>query len=119
MSLKCLCSYSDPSGYKESPNTFLFSFVNKDNIPPFKSDVKPGHTQQAIYTRALIGPTFGGGHDIYIANSAGYSLNSHTNFGHTYTLPNGYMPGSSDTLSLLAGSYNFKPSNIEVFSYNA
>ena len=115
ISLKYLCSYSDPSGYKDSRNAFLFSFVNRDNIPPFKSDVRRSH---AIYTVSDYGPTFGAGHDIHIADNAGSSTSSYTNFGQTYTLPNGYVHGHSNTRSLLAGSYNFKPSDIEVFSYH-
>ena len=116
ISLKYLCSYSDSFGYKESQNAFLFSFVNRDNIPPFKSDVRL--TQYAIATSSYYGPTFGGGHDIHIADNAGSSTGSYTNFGHTYTLPHGYMYGSSNILSLLAGSYHFIPSDIEVFSYH-
>lgn len=111
------CTESDTNyaNYKESQDAFLFSLVNKDNTPPFKSDVKSAYSTWAIYTHPLYGPTFGYQKDICIAHNAGYSSNSYTNFGDTYALPNGYVKGASDTYSLLAGSYYFKPSEIEVF----
>lgn len=40
---------------------------------------------------------------------------SYSYFGHNYTLPDGMELGSKESSSYLAGSYNFKVSEIEVF----
>ena len=57
------------------------------------------------------GPTFGGGHDIYIANNAAYSSRSYS-YHYTYGPPSGYGYGLS---SFLAGSSYFTPDEIETF----
>ena len=105
--------FSDSGGsYTDSVFSFIFSFKNHYGLEPFKLHVK--NSQHAIYGNNGYGPTFGG-HDIYIANSAGYNTNSYTNLGHSYVQLAGYRYGSSDTRSLLAGSYNFQPHEVEVF----
>ena len=64
---------------------------------------RPTH---AIYRNSGYGPTFGGGHDIYIKNS-----NSNTGFGHSYSVPSGVQKKNT----ILAGSYSFSPDEMEVF----
>ena len=110
-------SYLGSSSYRDSWNSFIFSLVNRYNLPPFKSNVYR-YNRHSIYTSSSYGPTFGGGHDIYIANNARFSTSSYSNFGYTYRPPYGYSYGSSNTRSLLAGSYNFKPTEVEVFYVN-
>ena len=68
----------------------------------------------AIYDHSSHGPTFGAGHNIYIANGAGGNGNSHTNPGYYYIQPFGYRYGSSSAQSLFAGSHNFQPDDCEV-----
>lgn len=68
----------------------------------------PSH---AIYMKTSYGPTFGGGHDIYIADRANSNINSFTNFGHSYNLPS----GAKNKLTILAGTYHFTPDEVEVF----
>ena len=68
----------------------------------------PSH---AIYWRSSYGPTFGGGHDIYIANNANSNTNSYTNFGRSYSLPSGVQ----DRTTILAGTYKFTPDEVDVF----
>ena len=62
-----------------------------------------------MFDRSTYGPTFGGSHDLHIANDANNNSNSESNLGHTYELP----PGQTNTF--LVGSKNFKVSEIEVF----
>lgn len=50
---------------------------------PFKSMVK--YDTQAIYMDISYGPTFGGGHDIHIADNAGHNYHSYARFGQTLT----------------------------------
>ena len=108
--------FSVGSGYKSSSKAFIFSLRNKYNVKPFKADIYR-YNQNAIYTDPGYGPTFSGGHDIYIANNAGSSTSSSTNFGYTYRPPSGYSYGSSYTQALLAGSRYFTPSEVEVFYF--
>lgn len=101
------------SSYTHSVHGFLFSFKNKDGLEPFKLHIK--NYQHAIYGNSGYGPTFGAGHDIYIAHGAGSNTNSYSNLGSNYVQVSGYKYGASDTQSLLAGSYNFQPHEVEVF----
>ena len=105
---------SGSTRYIQSSNTFIFSLKNKDNLKPFKAPVNR-YSGNAIYTRNGYGPTFGGGHDINIKNNAHTSTSSYSNFGHVYRPPSGYSYNQANTKALLAGSYNFKPSEIEVY----
>ena len=66
---------------------------------------------RAIYRRSSYGPTFGGGHDIHIANNANSNTDSYTYFGHSYSVPSGVQ----DRLTILAGTYKFTPDDVEVF----
>ena len=70
-----------------------------------------------MYNNVGYGPTFGGGHDLYIANNANAGTASYTNFGHTYKPPTGYSYNTVKTKNLLAGTYNFTPSDVEVYYF--
>ena len=105
------------SGHLKSAKAFLFSIKNKDNIQPFKSLVYQDQDQNAIYSSNSYGPTFGGGHDLHISDSANSNTNSYTNFGNTYQPPSGYNYGDANTRALLAGNYHFRPSDVEVFYF--
>ncbi|KXJ08534.1 uncharacterized protein LOC110248695 [Exaiptasia diaphana] len=106
-------SWHTKNSYSKSVNSFLFSFVNKDNLKPFK--MKVFKSQSAIYGGSSYGPIFGGSHDIYISNNAGSNTYSYTNLGYSYVLIKGYTAGSTKAQNLLAGSYHFQPDEIEVF----
>ena len=62
-----------------------------------------------------IGPTFGGGYDIYISDYASYSARSYSNLGYTYGPPRGCSYDSTFAKTFLAGSQNFQPDEIETF----
>jgi len=68
---------------------------------------------RAIYKRSGYGPTFGNGWDIYIANNANSNTNSYSDFGesNTYSVPSGVQ----DQYTILAGTRNFTPDEVEVF----
>jgi len=66
---------------------------------------------QAIYMNPLYGPTFGGGHDIYIADKGNANANSYAQLGHSYNYPSGV----NDHSTILAGSFRFTPDEVEVF----
>ena len=97
---------------------FLFSLVNKPGWQPQKLDQTGYYSSSkaySIYSCYSYGPTFGWGHDIYIASYASTSYSSYSNLGYNYGPPAGYSEGSSFAQSFLAGSYNFQPDEVEVF----
>ena len=97
-----------------SVNAFLFSLKNKDNLEPFKAAVYQ-YSQRAFYHRSDLGPVFGRSGELVISNNANLNTNSYTNFGGTYQPPPGYTYGAANTRVLLAGTYTFTPSEVEVF----
>ena len=98
-------------GYAATFKSFIFSLVDKEGLAPFKSMVKQARSSNAIRSYSSYGPTFGGGCDIYIADNANQNTYSYTRFGHSYSLPNGV----TDSRTILAGTYNFSPDEVEVF----
>jgi hypothetical protein len=56
----------------------------------------------------------GGGHDLYICSNSNTTNLSYTNLGSSFRLP-GYVYGQQNTKDFLAGSYNFKVLEMEVF----
>jgi len=107
---------SSCSTYDDSA-AFLFSLVNKPGWQPLKLDQTGQQISQgySIYTCSSYGPTFGNGYDIHIVDNAASNTNSYSNLGNTYSPPPGNSYGSSFTQSFLAGSYNFRPDEVEVF----
>ena len=90
------------------------SLKNKDNLQRFKFP-QYSYDKYAIYRNFKYGPTFGGGHDLYISDNANSNINSYTNLGRTYQPPPGYTYRAANTRALLAGTYHFSPSEVEVF----
>jgi hypothetical protein len=98
-------------GYSRSNSSILFSLRNKKNLAPFIANAKPGCEQHAIYCNPNYGPSFGGGHDVHICNNANSNQGSYSNYSYSYQP----SAGTADSNSLLAGSRNFTPTEIEVF----
>ena len=98
--------------------SFIFSLSNKDSLPPFKSNLRRNKTPIVKCSRH--GVIFGqggdgSGRDISISNNANRNITSFSDFGHAYTLPEGYIARSYEARCLLAGSFNFTPTEVEVF----
>ena len=92
-------SWGTSSGaYVKSSNTFLFRLRPSTK----RYDIKAGKEGNAMYTNSGYGPTFGGGHDLYIVSSALSSTSSYTNGGHSYVFP------SYPNYQLNDGAKNFK-----------
>ena len=98
----------------------MYSLRNNDDLASFKSTLKDENDPYGICRYSSYGPTFGTGHDLYIANNARSNTGSgsHTDFGPSYNLPPGYTLYDTDTRSLLGGSYYFTPSEVEVLYLN-
>ena len=105
-------------GYHYDSNAFLFSLVNRPGWAPVKLPQTGRYSyyrSHSSYRCSSYGPTFGGGHDLYIASQAASTRNSYTNLGYTYSPPSGYGYTNSFTRSFLGGSYTFTPNEVETF----
>ena len=101
----------------DSKALFLFSLVNKPGWAPVKlpQTGKYSSSQYSIRFHSSYGPTFGGGHDIYISNSASSNSYSYSQLGYTYSPPSGYSYGSTFAKTFLAGTSSFTPDEVETF----
>ena len=106
--VNAVCIYSDYSGYQYSTKTFIYSLRNYNGYGYFKKDVNR-YYQYATYSYHDRLPSFGGGHDIYIADNAGNNYNSGFYCGcYSYTSP--YCD-----CNIWTGSSSFRPDELEVF----
>ena len=101
--------------YKRSTKSFLFSLRNKDNLRPFKCPTYDHRNGKAVWCYRSYGAIFGDGYDMLICSNASTNKDSRTDLGKTYRPPDGYEPDTPQTKALLAGSYQFTPTEIEVF----
>ena len=95
----------------------MYSLRNNDGLAPFKATLKNESEPLAIGPSTKYGPIFGS-YDLYIRDNAGSQTNSYTDFGNAYKLPPGYTYGETNTRSLLGGSYEFTPTEVEVLYLN-
>lgn len=96
---------------QKSTTSFLFSLVNPGGLPPAKITLKPENQSYAIFCRDVYGPTFGGNHDLHVANAPN-SGNCYSILGHSYQCPTGQHANM-----FLTGSGNFTVSEMEVFGF--
>ena len=104
--------------YQYDSKAFLFSLVNKPGWAPVKLPQTGRYSSNREYSvrfRSSYGPTFGGGFDIYISNSASSNSNSYSQLGHTYRPPRGHSYGSTFARTFLAGTDPFTPDEVETF----
>jgi len=73
-------SWHSSSKYTSAPTSFLFRL--RPGMRHYT--VKKGRETYSMYGNSGYGPTFGGGHDLYIVNNALSSTSSYTNGGHSY-----------------------------------
>jgi len=92
-------------------NAFIFTFKNGNELEVFK--VK--NPSNAIYNKGSHLITFGGGFDIHLCDQCNSKTNSYSNFGYSFNLPSGIAFGA-EAKSYLAGSYNFKVTDVETYS---
>ena len=109
------CFLASGNLHVTTSKSFIFSLVDKERLAPFKSMVKPSRSTSAIFNlkpfNIMLGPTFGAGYDIHIADNANQNKNSYSNFGYSYSLPKRI----TNRHAILAGTYKFSPEEVEVF----
>jgi len=104
-------SWASNGKYVQNSAIFLFSLQNPvlNTAGPLKFDYKGG-SQFGAYCQSTYGPTFGGGHDLYIADKCNTVNYSYSNIGTSFIVPTNY-----DAKCILAGAYNFTVEEIEVY----
>ena len=78
-----------------------------------KMPLRGTNNQNGICCKSSYGPTFGGGHDLYIASGANANSSSYSNLGNTYQCP------TNANSSFLVGGRDFSVNEIEVFVFKA
>ena len=109
-----LCITLGSNDYKHCAESFLFSLVNPSGTRPTKIPLKGNNNQYGICCNGGYGPTFGGNHDLHIANGANANSRSQSNLGNTY-----HCPANANPSSFLAGQTNFSVNELEVFVFKA
>ena len=104
-------SWEETDQYKSDSKSFLFSLVNKDNKP---LKMKCQNVNNSIYCSSTSSAVFGGGHDLYISNNSNSNTTSYSNLGHSYEHPK-HKYDTSEVSSFLAGCFNFKVNEIEIY----
>ena len=109
-------------GPLSAPGSFLFSFRNNDNLPPFKSPFYDTTETNAIFPKANTGPRFGIGPDLALnyvmVDPVKNIVVNVAKLGGSYQPPCGNTKSESKTESLLAGSLYFTPAEVEVLYLN-
>jgi hypothetical protein len=88
--------------------SFLFQ-LDENSKHPCKN------TSQEIYGYSTYLLTFGGGHDLHICNQPNVNPGSYCNLGSGYEPGQGMVYQNETAKTYLAGSYNFKVLEIEVY----
>jgi len=108
-------SWCSAQKYIYDTRTFLFSLTNPSNNPMMMPNTGPSVSgQYSFYDYSSYGPTFGGGHDLYIASSGNGNTSNYCNLGHSFTCQ-GQTYGSTGCQQFFCGAYNFQVKEIEVF----
>jgi hypothetical protein len=95
-------AWTTRGGYINTKKSWLFSLTNKSK---YEMNDPNTYAQYGGYDNSSYGPTFGGGHDIYLAND--FTSNSNYCNRHSYNFTDN---------TALTGGYNFQVEEVEVFS---
>jgi len=88
--------YSNNNGYKSSNNSFIFSLIHNSKHPLSYAGA------YSTYNHLNYGPTFGGGHDIFINNNMNLG---YTKFPYTYSFNGVISPSGSGAAYLTGNNY--------------
>ena len=107
-------SWTGQGGYKQAPNSFLFTLTNIYGTNPTRFQLKNNNASDAIWDGSDYGAIFGGGHDICVYSDFLNNNNQYSNFPYTYE------DSIGKGKSIFTGDTNnnttdFKVKEIEVF----
>ena len=90
------------TGYARAPGSFIFNLSQKKRY-----SLEDQMATNAVYRHNSYGPTFGGGHDLYISNSCKSNTSSYCN-------KSSYITGNINLIGS-GGQTNFQVSSYEVY----
>lgn len=96
--------WTTSGSYKEDPEAFIFSIDACQKFTQYRN------FGNAVYHNSNNGPTFGAGHDLYIANGCKSNSNSYCNSNHTYSFFYSYNLINNGTQTT-----NFQVTDYEVY----
>jgi hypothetical protein len=96
-------AWTSKNAYINTTKSWLFSLTAKAK---YTMNDPNTYAQYGGYDYSSYGPTFGGGHDIYLSTDFGNNTSNYCN-RHSYNFPDN---------TTLTGGYNFQIDEIEVFS---
>eukprot|EP01080_Neovahlkampfia_damariscottae_P003965 gene3965-7221_t len=105
--------WTSNSTYAIDYTSFLFSLTNSKGYNPTLVPHMPGKGN-SCYGCSTYGPTWGGGHDLYIVSNPNVSTGSYSNLGYSYSVQ-GMTYNTNPIKSFLAGAYNFMLTDFECF----
>lgn len=105
--------------YKTDATAFMFSLESgiDGQREPVQLPLVDPLDPHAVLHRATYLPTFGAGHDLYVAANASTSNSSMSNL-RTYAMPDG-GGGADANNTYLTGSQSFRPDAVEVLQVTA
>lgn len=95
--------------WKKDDKAFIFSLTNRTK------HVQVQNKQQALDHSKDYSVAFGRGHDFRISDNCNINNESYSNFGYTFSLPEGMVLNSDEAKSYLAGTYQYKVIEVEVY----
>ena len=105
--------WSSTAGWISDPNAFIFSLRRNGRLSNYKLPVLSTYVNYAIFGYPSYGPTFGGGHDLYISDQSNTNTGSYS-YIYYYSPPT--YPSGSDRDTFLTGGYqNWLTTEIEVY----
>jgi len=109
--------WNTSGSYTISMENFLFSFkrAGDKKKKPVQCKSNSSNNSYSAYDGSNYGPTFGGGHDLYLCDNCNSTASSYSNLGYTY-LCDGVTYGQQNAKDFLAGAYNFTVAEYEVWA---
>ena len=104
-------AWKSDNTYSSDSTAFIFSLRRNGAITNYK--LRFESSDYAIYGDSSYGPTFGGGHDIYICDQSNIYPWSYSEI-YSYTPPT-YPSGSNSRTFLTGGFQNWRTTEIEVY----
>ena len=107
-------AWSSCGCYKNDLSAFVYTLTNPSN-KPLKLAVNAQGTN-AVIDCSWYGPSFGNGHDLYIADQSNSNTYSHAN-SNSYAYPNGLSGGAGGNFMVggATNNRNFQTVEIEVY----
>ena len=99
-------------------SAFIYSLISSNKEERFaKMPLKNVNDINAKVCYGNYGPTFGNGHDIYIADSSNTNTLSYSNPCYAYNCDQSLVYGSAEAKAYMAGAMYFQVSEIEVYTF--